>query len=105
MARGGGAAATRFSCLGRMLRGWLGGRRRGRCGGNGTGDGVAPDLAWALARLPLFAREVWLLAARDGLGDAAIGERLGIGETEVRVYLARALANLAEALDEDGRAR
>ena len=54
----------------------------------------------AIAGLPLFEREVWLLAARDGLSDREIGWRLALGELEVRGYLVAALIRIAAALDE-----
>lgn len=54
----------------------------------------------AIAALPLFEREVWLLAARDGLSDREISWRLSIGEFEVRCYLVAALIRIANALDD-----
>ena len=54
----------------------------------------------AIAGLPLFEREVWLLAARDGLSDREIGWRLALGELEVRGYLVAALIRIAAALDD-----
>jgi DNA-directed RNA polymerase specialized sigma24 family protein len=54
----------------------------------------------AIAGLPLFEREVWLLAARDGLTDREIGWRLALGEFEVRGYLVAALIRIAAALDD-----
>jgi len=54
----------------------------------------------AIAGLPLSEREVWLLAARDGLSDREIGWRLALGELEVRCYLVAALIRIAAALDD-----
>jgi hypothetical protein len=61
--------------------------------------GLVEILRAAIAGLPLFEREVYLLAAREGLDDRAIGQRLGIGDREVRCHLAAALVQIAGALD------
>jgi DNA-directed RNA polymerase specialized sigma24 family protein len=55
----------------------------------------------AIADLSVFEREVYLLAARDGLSDAAIGQRLGIDGREVRRHLACALMRMAGALEDE----
>ena len=61
---------------------------------------TAPDLAGALARYPgpeaaLSPREVEVLAlAADGLSGRAIAVRLGVGESTVKTYLARAYEKL-----------
>jgi DNA-directed RNA polymerase specialized sigma24 family protein len=59
-------------------------------------------LRLAVSGLPLFEREVYGLAARDGLDDREIAERLGIGASEVRRHLAAALVRIAAALDDQG---
>jgi DNA-directed RNA polymerase specialized sigma24 family protein len=67
--------------------------------GGSAGGGLVEALLAAIAGLPLFEREVYLLAAREGLDDRAIGQRLGIGGGEVQHHLAVALVRIASALD------
>jgi DNA-directed RNA polymerase specialized sigma24 family protein len=67
----------------------------------GGGD-LGEMLRRAVSGLPLFEREVYGLAARDGLDDRKIADRLGIGVSEVRRHLAAALVRIAAALDGGG---
>lgn len=102
MVDGVGRAAGAIRRLGRLMpfvrRGW----REGRAPPCSCNDAAVERVQHALARLALFPREVWLLAARDGLGDAEIASRLGIGQDEVRRYLGQALAELADLLEHKG---
>jgi RNA polymerase sigma factor (sigma-70 family) len=54
----------------------------------------------ALAELPQKCRRVLLLYRVEGLTRGEIGQKLGIGERMVRLYLARALEHLRRRLDE-----
>ncbi|MDQ8757411.1 sigma factor-like helix-turn-helix DNA-binding protein [Sphingosinicella sp. LHD-64] len=55
----------------------------------------------AVAALPLWPREVFILHAVDGLDYAAIAARLGIGIDEVEARFAEAICRIARILPSD----
>ena len=64
---------------------------------------ASSKLEQALASLTPLERQVLILSAGDGLRNAEIGARLGIGERRAERILARALRKLDRALDERPR--
>ncbi len=66
------------------------------------GSDLIDSLQLAVTSLPLFEREVYLLAALDGFEDREIAARLGIGVRDVRRHLAAALVQIAAAVSPAG---
>jgi RNA polymerase sigma-70 factor (ECF subfamily) len=57
----------------------------------------------ALNDLPPRCRQAFLLRRQEDLATAQIGERLGVSDRMVRLYLARAIEHVQQALDREVR--
>lgn len=57
----------------------------------------------ALNELPPRCRQAFLLRRQEDLATAEIGQRLGVSERMVRLYLARAIEHVQQALDRQSR--